>query len=625
MTTILSAAGRFISPPFIDWAFAIAALAALLFLVFLAISRSKAHFLADREQMLFSLLRSFQPQDGFERNLLHVLDALQGWFAAPSYAAYRKDGRHGVFILKAVKEENIEVAQLNIGYSHLLPYQKETYFLPATLPSEIIPQTPQFLRVGNVPLYFIPVDEKHCLVAGPLKTLPRRTERLLAALPEMLRVVMGTLHVVDTLSEQVSSSSISQQAVRNISHFVTHRPALFPWMLDLTQRSLDADGGMLVSGQNGRLRIDALYGPDTEKQETIRKDEALLPYLDRLLGEQETYSTRNEKAVVAGFPLGLTAIGAQTLVLQKIPSETDRRFLALWYTAPFTLRDYQSKVLQLMARRSSDLYQSQEELDRASHTYIEMLKLIAQLADNLRPSTVGRSELMERYAFATAVEMGLSEQDCREIALAAYLSNIGIVGISEDIVRKRGKYTDTESAKMQYHATAGAAIIEATIQNPRIASYIRHHHERVDGYGYPDGLKGEEIPLGAQILFAVQTFTAKLISREYRPALPFEDAENQIRIAAGTQLNEKVVRALLSWIEKAETVAAGYDGSLIPCHKMRGSPKQVCLNCPAYRSENPRCWENGKVNCSGHGDDCEHCFVYTEYQKRTTRNGATHD
>jgi HD-GYP domain-containing protein (c-di-GMP phosphodiesterase class II) len=223
---------------------------------------------------------------------------------------------------------------------------------------------------------------------------------------------------------------------------------------------------------------------------------------------------------------------------------------------------------------------------------------------------------MYRYSIIICKELKLSKQDTKDISLAAYLSNIGVIGISDQVLTNKGKYSEVEYSMMKLHAESGASIIEATIGNSKIASYIRHHHERIDGFGYPYELKGDEIPLGGRIIAVVQTFLAKILGREYRKPIPFDQALNQLKIASGTQLDAEVVDAFINWFKEKELMNKKNNCALGSCYDMRCSPENICMKCPAYKDDSKNCWEHKEVHCEEHGNVCECCFVYTEYLYR---------
>jgi HD-GYP domain-containing protein (c-di-GMP phosphodiesterase class II) len=219
-----------------------------------------------------------------------------------------------------------------------------------------------------------------------------------------------------------------------------------------------------------------------------------------------------------------------------------------------------------------------------------------------------------------AREMNLSEDDIKDIILAGYLHDVGMLGLSVEILYKKGKLTEVEFESMRLHSDVGSSIIETTLANDRVASYVRHHHERWDGFGYPDGIKGEEIPIGARIIAVVDMFVAKLTGRKYREASTFESTITDLRFASGSQLDPAVVEALISWFEKKQLDRSRKGRSLGPCWEMKCCHTSIARQCPAYGKLDVNCWEIEGVNCAAHGNTCQSCMVHTEFVYRTDKS-----
>jgi putative nucleotidyltransferase with HDIG domain len=170
----------------------------------------------------------------------------------------------------------------------------------------------------------------------------------------------------------------------------------------------------------------------------------------------------------------------------------------------------------------------------------------------------GHQERTSLWAAAVAEEMGLPPERVRDIRIASLLHDIGKVSISEAILNKPGKLTKEEYAKIKQHAALGASIMVSEAEAlQQLATIVRHHHERFDGTGYPDGLAGEDIPLEARILSVVDVFDAMTHERSYRKALSRETAIAELERVAGTQFDPAVVEAFLGLLSRqGEELAA---------------------------------------------------------------------
>ena len=160
------------------------------------------------------------------------------------------------------------------------------------------------------------------------------------------------------------------------------------------------------------------------------------------------------------------------------------------------------------------------------------------------PYTRGHSERVARYAVALAKELDLPPQDVEDLRVAGLLHDIGKIGVSDLILNKPGGLTSLEYEAVKRHPALGASIVGGIKPLQRIVPLIYHHHERYDGSGYPDGLAGAEIPLGARILAVADAFEAMTSSRAYRPSMDASESLDLLGEGAGGQLEPELVSIL---------------------------------------------------------------------------------
>jgi HD-GYP domain-containing protein (c-di-GMP phosphodiesterase class II) len=142
--------------------------------------------------------------------------------------------------------------------------------------------------------------------------------------------------------------------------------------------------------------------------------------------------------------------------------------------------------------------------------------------------------------------VGLDVRQCRRLGLAARLHDIGKVGIPDAILHKAGPLTPAEDRVVRGHPVIGERILAPVVRSRRVLAAIRSHHERFDGGGYPDGLKGERIPTLARLIAIPDCFDALVTARVYRAALPGAEALEILRAGAGSQLDPTFTRAFIA-------------------------------------------------------------------------------
>lgn len=183
-----------------------------------------------------------------------------------------------------------------------------------------------------------------------------------------------------------------------------------------------------------------------------------------------------------------------------------------------------------------------------NHTHLmEMVTSLAGAIDAKDPYTKGHSTSVSRYAEALARAVNLPENEVERIKIGALLHDVGKIGIPESVLKKPGKLTDEEWEIMKQHPTIGAEKVLAPNEALRdLIPIVKYHHERIDGRGYPEGLKGNEIPLEARIVSVADAYHALVSDRPYRKGMPIEKACAILREGAGVQWDSDLVRQFIS-------------------------------------------------------------------------------
>lgn len=204
-----------------------------------------------------------------------------------------------------------------------------------------------------------------------------------------------------------------------------------------------------------------------------------------------------------------------------------------------------------VAVRTAELRMERAHLERISVATLEALVNALEAKD---PYSRGHSSRVADLAATIAAEMGRTDEEVESVRTAGRLHDIGKIAIREEILNKQGPLTDAEFEHVKGHPVAGAQILAPLTHLQDVIRFVRHHHERWDGKGYPDGLSGDQIPLGARILGAVEIYDALTTSRPYQERMAPELAVERMRDLVGTSLDAKVLEALGRVIARREAL-----------------------------------------------------------------------
>ncbi|HPS78745.1 MAG TPA: HD domain-containing protein [Thermoanaerobaculaceae bacterium] len=189
---------------------------------------------------------------------------------------------------------------------------------------------------------------------------------------------------------------------------------------------------------------------------------------------------------------------------------------------------------------------------------IDSIRALAAAIDAKNPYTRGHSERVGQYAVAVAHHFGVKGQELKRVEIAALLHDVGKIGIEDAILLKPEALTDQEFAQMRNHVLKGAAIVSPIKRLKDMLPGIRSHHENWDGSGYPDGLKGETIPLVARIIAIADVFDAMTTDRPYQKGMDLTQAEERLRGMAGRRLDPKVVDAFFAAVRNGDLTPLGH-------------------------------------------------------------------
>lgn len=217
-------------------------------------------------------------------------------------------------------------------------------------------------------------------------------------------------------------------------------------------------------------------------------------------------------------------------------------------------REYQHNLEHKVMEQTEQIRAAMRDLNEA---YDHTLTALVRALDAREKETGSHSERVMNYSILIARRMGMDSRELNILAKGALLHDIGKIGISDSILLKPGKLSDEEWVEMRRHPQVGHDILSGITFLKSAADFILCHHERFDGNGYPQKLKGTDIPIGARIFTLVDTLDAMTSDRPYRKALPFSAVIDEVNKCSGSQFDPEIVKIFLSIPQEEWEKAAG--------------------------------------------------------------------
>lgn len=268
-------------------------------------------------------------------------------------------------------------------------------------------------------------------------------------------------------------------------------------------------------------------------------------------------------------------VPATLLILAGISILFEWRVVALVAFAAFPPSLYSCYLYDHLVRAR---LAEQRHSEAMAELHLQTIEALALAIDAKDATTHEHLDRVVGYAQAIGAEMGLTDDELKALRAAALLHDIGKLAVPEHIISKPGQLTQEEFEKVKIHTIVGAQILEQVKFPFPVAPMVRAHHERWDGSGYPDGLKGEEIPIGARILAVADSFDALSSDRQYRRALPLSEALTVVKREAGVLYDPRVIEVL-------EKLFPRFSSLLDSCSR---SETRVCTDLKVEKGRAPK-------------------------------------
>ncbi len=268
--------------------------------------------------------------------------------------------------------------------------------------------------------------------------------------------------------------------------------------------------------------------------------------------------------------------------------------------------EFTVKILSTFVEQIKIVIHNVDLFNQFTERYLKTLMALSEAYDMRSEYTAGHSNRVAQLAVEIGKKLGLDAEKLRELKIAGLIHDVGMCGVVEVSEGYQADYN---------HPIIGASMVEILPISVDIIEGIRTHQEWYDGWGFPQGLKGEEIPLFGRILGLCEFFVEMSSNSKLRKAFSYQQLEDEIRKRTGSQFDPKVISAFFSVMsEKMEKAGTQW---IEECWKFKGEPRDVCSRCPIYESSLSKCWQSPENMCRFHGDySCENCFIFLEWVER---------
>ena len=324
--------------------------------------------------------------------------------------------------------------------------------------------------------------------------------------------------------------------------------------IEAAVRLVDAETGSLLflDDETGNLFFDVALGEKGESIKTIRlkKGQGIAGWVAE---HQEPVIINDVQNDPRFFKDADKKSALETRDMVCLPVRLKDKLVGVLQTINKRHGQFESGDMELLTALGNQVAVAIENArlyDELKETFYATVHTLAETIEKRDPYTGEHTKRVMEYSLSIGKAMGLSQKDMMDLRLSAILHDIGKIGIRDNILLKNERLTVDEYNTIMMHAVYGAEILTNIRQLKDIIPGVKWHHEKYDGSGYPEGLKGEQIPVIARIISVADTFDAMTTDRPYRKGLSVEAALEELKRYAGTQFDPEAVNAFIRYYDE---------------------------------------------------------------------------
>ncbi len=375
---------------------------------------------------------------------------------------------------------------------------------------------------------------------------PEKLKQVHSLIKQKDVLAASALQILDTVAKNIINESSAKISAQRILHKIAEL--------------LGARAAIMRLFTHGRWGHYASYGLNSlylgEHHEIYVEH---IPFYKRLIREQRLQITDNPQEDLGALASDLERVVSPLCMVVSVPlikNNTVRGFISLAFDEPKPVLYFMTDVLENFANEFAFILEKNEyylyiveSSERLKKMNIDIVTSLVNATETRDSYTTGHSMRVATYAVELARHLHWDDYELEKLSVASLLHDIGKVGIPDAILLKPLPLNEMEYSIMKLHPDFSANIVAKVENLQDIVPWIRFHHEYLDGSGYPYGLKGKDIPLGARVIAVADAFDAMTSDRPYRKALPLDQVEEIFREGAGKQWDEEIVALAIRYLD----------------------------------------------------------------------------